>query len=135
MSQPFTVAQVFTDREGKYVSIKDTVASFKGVLEGKADTLPEQAFFLVGTLDDVRENAAKLEGGVISASASAARPVGRFHFVGGFARLGDGIAPAPGCAGWFLPPAGSRSLAGATLALMEWESCQRPRRRQDGRRS
>ena len=44
------------------MSIKDTVASFKEILEGKADTLPEQAFFLAGTLDDVRENAAKLEG-------------------------------------------------------------------------
>jgi ATP synthase F1 epsilon subunit len=62
MSQPFTVAEVFTGRPGKYVSIKDTVASFKEILEGKADTLPEQAFFLAGTLDDVRENAAKLAG-------------------------------------------------------------------------
>ena len=42
---------------GKYVGIKDTVASFKEILEGKTDTLPEQAFFLAGTLDDVRENA------------------------------------------------------------------------------
>ena len=62
MSQPFTVAQVFTGREGKYVSIKDTVASFKEILEGKADDLPEQAFFLAGTLEDVRANAAKLAG-------------------------------------------------------------------------
>ena len=61
MSQPFTVAEVFTGRAGKYVSIRDTVASFKEILEGKADSLPEQAFFLAGTLDDVRENAAKLE--------------------------------------------------------------------------
>ena len=45
---------------GAYVSIKDTVASFKEILEGKADDLPEQAFFLAGTLDDVRENAKKL---------------------------------------------------------------------------
>jgi F-type H+-transporting ATPase subunit beta len=60
MSQPFFVAQVFTGREGKYVPIKDTVASFKEILEGKADDLPEQAFFLAGTLDDVRENAKKL---------------------------------------------------------------------------
>jgi F-type H+/Na+-transporting ATPase subunit beta len=60
MSQPFTVAEVFTGRAGKYVPIRDTVASFKEILEGKADTLPEQAFFLAGTLDDVRENAAKL---------------------------------------------------------------------------
>ena len=62
MSQPFTVAEVFTGQPGKYVSIRDTVASFKGILEGKADTLPEQAFFMAGTLDDVRANAAKLAG-------------------------------------------------------------------------
>jgi F-type H+/Na+-transporting ATPase subunit beta len=60
MSQPFFVGEVFTGRAGKYVPIKDTVASFKEILDGKADTLPEQAFFLAGTLDDVRENAAKL---------------------------------------------------------------------------
>jgi len=60
MSQPFFVAEVFTGRSGKYVNIKDTVASFKEILDGKTDTLPEQAFFLAGTLDDVRENAAKL---------------------------------------------------------------------------
>src|SRR6185295_825059 len=62
MSQPFFVAEVFTGRSGKYVNIKDTVASFKEILDGKTDTLPEQAFFLAGTLDDVRENAAKLAG-------------------------------------------------------------------------
>ena len=63
MSQPFFVAAVFTGREGKYVPIKETVQSFKEILEGKADVLPEQAFFLAGTLDEVRENAAKLEAG------------------------------------------------------------------------
>jgi F-type H+-transporting ATPase subunit beta len=60
MSQPFFVAEVFTGRAGKYVPIKDTVASFKEILEGRTDALPEQAFFLAGTVDDVRENAAKL---------------------------------------------------------------------------
>ena len=59
-SQPFFVGEVFTGRPGQYVSIKETVASFKEILEGKADDLPEQAFFLAGTLDDVRANAAKL---------------------------------------------------------------------------
>ena len=62
MSQPMFVAAVFTGREGQYVSIRDTVASFREILEGKADDLPEQAFFLAGTLDQVRENAARLEG-------------------------------------------------------------------------
>jgi F-type H+-transporting ATPase subunit beta len=60
MSQPMFVAEVFTGRPGRYVAIKDTVASFKEILDGKADDLPEQAFFLAGTLDDVRENAKKL---------------------------------------------------------------------------
>ena len=60
MSQPFFVAEVFTGREGKYVSIRDTVASFKEILEGKTDTLPEQSFFLAGTIDDVWKNAEQL---------------------------------------------------------------------------
>jgi F-type H+/Na+-transporting ATPase subunit beta len=61
MSQPMFVAAVFTGREGTYVPIRDTVQSFKEILEGKADDLPEQAFFLAGTLDDVRENAKRLQ--------------------------------------------------------------------------
>jgi F-type H+-transporting ATPase subunit beta len=60
MSQPFFVAEVFTGRTGRYVPIKETVDSFKEILEGRVDALPEQAFFLSGTIDDVRENAAKL---------------------------------------------------------------------------
>src|SRR3954453_10583263 len=60
MSQPFFVGEVFTGRPSVYVSIRDTVASFKEILDGKADTLPEQAFFLAGTIDDVRANAEKL---------------------------------------------------------------------------
>jgi F-type H+-transporting ATPase subunit beta len=60
MSQPFFVAEVFTGRSGQYVNIKDTVASFKEILDGNVDTLPEQAFFLAGTIEDVRENATKL---------------------------------------------------------------------------
>jgi F-type H+-transporting ATPase subunit beta len=59
-SQPFHVAEVFTGRPGAYVPVRDTVASFKEILEGKVDDLPEQAFFLAGTLEDVRANAAKL---------------------------------------------------------------------------
>ncbi len=59
-SQPFHVAEVFTGRPGAYVAVRDTVASFKEILEGKVDDLPEQAFYLAGTLDDVRAYAAKL---------------------------------------------------------------------------
>ncbi len=61
MSQPFFVAEVYTGRTGIYVPIKDTVESFKEILEGKTDDLPEQAFFLAGSIDDVRKNAEKLK--------------------------------------------------------------------------
>ncbi len=61
MSQPMFVAEVFTGRAGQYVPIRDSVASFKDILEGKADDLPEQAFFLAGTIDDVRANAGKMK--------------------------------------------------------------------------
>ncbi len=62
MSQPFFVAEVFTGRSGVYVPIRDTVASFREILDGKVDSLPEQAFFLAGTIEDVRKNAATLAG-------------------------------------------------------------------------
>ncbi len=61
MSQPMFVAEVFTGRPGRYVPIRDTVASFKEILEGKADDLPEQAFFLAGTIEDVRANAERMK--------------------------------------------------------------------------
>jgi F-type H+/Na+-transporting ATPase subunit beta len=60
MSQPFTVAEVFTGRKGKYVPIRDTVSSVRQILDGKADDLPEQAFFLQGTIDDVRAAGEKM---------------------------------------------------------------------------
>jgi len=59
-SQPFFVAEQFTGRPGKYVKIADTIASFKEVLEGKVDSLPEGAFFYVGGIDEVKENAEKM---------------------------------------------------------------------------
>jgi F-type H+-transporting ATPase subunit beta len=59
-SQPFFVAEQFTGRSGKYVKLADTVASFKEVLEGKVDHLPEGAFFYVGGIDEVKENAEKM---------------------------------------------------------------------------
>jgi len=57
LSQPMFVTEVFTGREGKYVSIKETVRGFKEILEGEHDTLPEQAFYMVGTIDEVVEAA------------------------------------------------------------------------------
>jgi len=59
-SQPFHVAEQFTGRPGKYVKIEDTIASFKEVLDGKLDHVPEQAFFYAGGIDEVKEKAEKL---------------------------------------------------------------------------
>jgi len=55
LSQPFHVAEAFTGRKGKYVKIADTVRSFKEVVEGKHDEIPEQAFYMQGSIDDVLE--------------------------------------------------------------------------------
>jgi F-type H+-transporting ATPase subunit beta len=55
LSQPFFVAQRFTGREGKSVPIAETVRGFKEILEGKHDDLPEQAFYMVGTIDEARK--------------------------------------------------------------------------------
>jgi len=60
MSQPFQVAQVFTGYEGKLVSLKDTVRSFKEILSGAHDTLPESAFYMVGTIEDAKVKAEQL---------------------------------------------------------------------------
>ncbi|KEA62538.1 ATP synthase beta chain [Marinobacterium lacunae] len=57
LSQPFFVAEVFTGSPGKYVSLKDTINGFKGILEGQYDQLPEQAFYMVGTIDEAVEKA------------------------------------------------------------------------------
>jgi len=60
LSQPFTVASQFTGLPGTYVEIKDTIKGFKEILEGKHDDLPEQAFYLVGTIEDAIEKAKTL---------------------------------------------------------------------------
>jgi F-type H+-transporting ATPase subunit beta len=59
-SQPFFVAEIFTGLPGKYVSIKETVRGFREILDGKCDDLPEQAFMMAGTIDEVREKAEQL---------------------------------------------------------------------------
>jgi F-type H+/Na+-transporting ATPase subunit beta len=61
LSQPMFVGETFTGRPGRYVSMKDTVRGFKEILEGKHDTLPEQAFFMVGPIEDAVEAAKKLQ--------------------------------------------------------------------------
>jgi len=60
LSQPFHVAEVFTGSPGIYVSLKDTIAGFKGILAGEYDHLPEQTFYMVGSIEQAVEKAAKL---------------------------------------------------------------------------
>ena len=57
LSQPFHVAEIFTGSPGKYVSLKDTIAGFQGILDGQYDDLPEQAFYMVGSIDEAIEKA------------------------------------------------------------------------------
>lgn len=60
LSQPFFVAEVFTGAPGKYVSLKETIRGFKGIVDGEYDHLPEQAFYMVGTIDEAIEKAKQL---------------------------------------------------------------------------
>jgi len=57
LSQPFHVAEVFTGSPGKYVPLKDTIRGFKAILEGQYDSLPEQAFYMVGGIEEAAEKA------------------------------------------------------------------------------
>ncbi len=61
MSQPFHVAEVFTGSPGKYVSLKETISSFKGILNGDYDDMPEQAFYMVGTIEEAVEKAKEMK--------------------------------------------------------------------------
>ena len=57
LSQPFFVAEVFTNSPGKYVTLADTIRGFNGIVAGDYDHIPEQAFYMVGTIEDAVENA------------------------------------------------------------------------------
>src|SRR5207245_10934009 len=61
LSQPFHVAEVLTGSPGKYVPLKETIRGFKMIVNGECDHLPEQAFYMVGTIDDVIEKAKKIQ--------------------------------------------------------------------------
>mgnify|MGYP003544837272 FL=1 len=61
LSQPFFVAEVFTGSPGKYVELKDTIAGFQGILDGKYDHIPEMAFYMVGGIDEVLAKAEKMK--------------------------------------------------------------------------
>ncbi|MFM0209762.1 F0F1 ATP synthase subunit beta [Paraburkholderia sediminicola] len=61
LSQPFHVAEIFTGTPGKYVSLKETIRGFKMIVDGECDSLPEQAFYMVGTIDEAFEKAKKMQ--------------------------------------------------------------------------
>jgi F-type H+/Na+-transporting ATPase subunit beta len=61
LSQPFSVAETFTGTPGKYVSLKDTIRGFKAIVNGEYDHVPEQAFYMVGAIEEVEEKAKKLQ--------------------------------------------------------------------------
>jgi len=61
LSQPFFVASQFTGLDGKYVSIEETIKSFDEILSGELDNLPEQAFYLVGSIEEAKEKGKSLE--------------------------------------------------------------------------
>ena len=61
LSQPFYVAEQFTGFKGKYVKLADTIKGFREIVEGKHDSLPEQAFWMQGTIEEVVEKAAQLQ--------------------------------------------------------------------------
>ena len=60
LSQPFTVAEVFTGSPGKYVPLKDTIKGFKMIANGELDHLPEQAFYMVGTIEEAIAKAERM---------------------------------------------------------------------------
>ena len=61
LSQPFFVAEAFTNSPGRYVQLEDTIRGFKGIVEGEYDDIPEQAFYMVGTIDEALERAKKMQ--------------------------------------------------------------------------
>ncbi|NDA52242.1 MAG: F0F1 ATP synthase subunit beta, partial [Betaproteobacteria bacterium] len=61
LSQPFNVAEVFTGSPGKYVTLKDTIRGFQMIVNGECDQLPEQAFYMVGAIEEAFEKAKKLQ--------------------------------------------------------------------------
>jgi F-type H+-transporting ATPase subunit beta len=63
LSQPFHVAEQFTGLKGKYVKVEDTIRGFREIVEGKHDGLPEQAFLMQGTIEDVQERAEQFKSG------------------------------------------------------------------------
>ena len=74
LSQPMFVAQPFTGREGRFVQVEDTIRGFSEIIAGKHDDLPEQAFYMVGSIDEAVEQAKQLSGEEEAPADSEAEP-------------------------------------------------------------
>ena len=93
LSQPFHVAEQFTGRKGKYVKLADTIRGFKEIVEGKHDDVPEQAFYMQGTIEDVLEAAEQLKkAGGVTLYGGDIRARSRDARAAAGARAGDGAA-------------------------------------------
>jgi hypothetical protein len=77
LSQPFSVAEVFTGRQGRFVDLQDTIKGFKHILSGEYDNLPEQAFFMVGDIEEVKKKGAEISATVAAADEKADKKPGQ----------------------------------------------------------
>ena len=104
LSQPFFVAEVFTGQPGRYVKLADTIRGFKEIVEGKHDDLPEQAFYMVGGIEEAQEKAQEDAGGQVALHALRA---GDADAACSSRREVDEVV-APGTEGYFGVLAGAR---------------------------
>src|SRR4029453_10056410 len=123
LSQPFFVAEQFTGTPGAYVPIEETVRSFREIIEGKHDDIPERAFLLKGTIDDVVGSARGAEAEEEASAEGSDEEEGSSYLAAGSCRLG-GNYPLPGTSSRSrcLPRRGRGSP-------MRWRCCPRARPR------
>ncbi len=118
LSQPFSVAQQFTGREGKYVALEETVRGFAEILDGKHDDLPEDAFYMVGTIDEAIAKAKELGGGE-DESAPDDKPTGAQREDGAKGREQPTEDPAPEEGGEATAQSGSEPAKGEAAATVD----------------
>ena len=112
LSQPFFVAEVFTGRDGKYVPLEETIRGFGEILDGKHDDLPEDAFYMVGTIDEAVQRAAALKGDEDKEAKPAEGAAGCGRSAGcGRRRRRDGRDAGRGCDRWIRRAASSTRRA------------------------
>jgi hypothetical protein len=119
LSQPFFVAEAFTGTPGKFVKREDTVRSFKEILEGKHDELPEQAFYMVGSIEEAVEQGQKMGGAAEKKKAAAAGPDAAPKGAAPAEEAGKANAEKSGAATSKAAPKGAEPAKGAGLVSTE----------------